>query len=252
MEYLSKTKLAYFSGLDSAKIRKKKGLFMAEGDKCVQDMMGSFPLVNLIATESWIENHPQFTKDTLVASESMIKKISVMSNPPDVIAIFRLPDNEWETENLPDDLYLMLDGVQDPGNLGTIIRLADWFGIYKIFASKDTVNCFNPKCVQSTMGALGRVDIIYTDLEEVIKNNKNLPVYGTLLDGEDIFTSSLSPYGFIVMGNEGQGISDKIKSLVTNPLTIPSFATKEQKSESLNVGIATAITVAEFRRRIIK
>jgi TrmH family RNA methyltransferase len=145
-------------------------------------------------------------------------------------------------------LSLALDTVQDPGNLGTIIRIADWFGIEHVLCSKETVEVYNPKVVQATMGALARVSVHYVDLVEVLKET-SLPVYGTFLEGEDIYGEALSAEGVIVMGNEGNGVSEEVKKLVSRKLYIPNFPKGRETSESLNVAVATAITCAEFRRR---
>ena len=145
-------------------------------------------------------------------------------------------------------LYLALDGVQDPGNLGTIIRIADWFGINTIYCSTDTADVWNPKVVQATMGSIARVSLYYTDLPQMLKSAE-VPVYGTLLDGENIYSQSLSSDGVIVMGNEGNGLSAPVRELVDRKLLIPSFNSSPDMAESLNVAIATAITCSEFRRR---
>jgi TrmH family RNA methyltransferase len=176
-----------------------------------------------------------------------------------VLAVFPIPESEIgqkgdtssdETEQainkLAPKLYLALDGVQDPGNLGTIIRIADWFGIDTIFCSHDTADAWNPKVVQATMGSIARVHIIYIDLAELLSHT-TLPVYGTLLDGTDIYRQELTPEGIIIMGNEGNGISAPIRQLITRKLLIPAF---REGAESLNVAIATAITCSEFRRRV--
>lgn len=249
---ISKTKVSILASLSSKKMRQKHGIFLAEGSKCAFDTIGAFELVNLVVTEEWLKkNHlPHDLKPELVltATEEIMKKISSLSTPPDVIAVFRLPDKESNRVNLTEDgLYLMLDGIQDPGNLGTIIRTADWFGFEKIICSKDTVDVYNPKTVQATMGSLRRVRIIYTDLQDLIQKSKLPHIYGTMLDGENIFTKNLASSGIIIMGNEGNGLSENIKRFVTDPLLIPPTR-KDSHGESLNVAIATAITLAQFRK----
>lgn len=232
-------------------MRQKHGLFLAEGEKCVLDTLGAFDLETLITTDQWIARNnriaAQYTDKISTASPSAINKITTLVSPPDVIAVFRLPDDD-STINIADDkLYLMLDGVQDPGNLGTIIRTADWFGIDTILASKDTVDLYNPKVVQSTMGSLKRMKVVYTDLTDVILFNPSMPVYGMLLDGKNIYKNKLdSTHGFIIMGNEGNGISEDLRKRITHPLLIPPYDSKNHP-ESLNVAIATAITLSFFR-----
>lgn len=249
---ISKTKASLLATLSSKKMREKHKLFLVEGTKCVFDMLGAFDIVNLIATEEWLTNNkvPLSIEENIIltATEEIMKKISSLSTPPKVIAVFRLPSDESEEIKLNnDELYLMLDGIQDPGNLGTIIRTADWFGFNKIICSKDTVDVFNPKTIQSTMGSLKRVKVVYADLVKVLSQNIVNHIYGTLLEGENIFKKSLSRSGVIIMGNEGKGLSKEIKKLITDPLFIPP--TKENShGESLNVAIATAITIAQFRQ----
>ncbi|MDE6796309.1 MAG: RNA methyltransferase [Muribaculaceae bacterium] len=249
---ISKTKVSILSSLSSKKMRQKYGLFLAEGTKCVFDMLGAFELVSIVATTGWLKKHimPQDVEESqvLTAGEETMKKISSLSTPPEVIAVFKLPtDADGRIEISDDRLYLMLDGIQDPGNFGTIIRTADWFGFDMVICSKDTVDVYNPKVVQATMGSLKRVRVVYTDLTDLIRKYGITPVYGTMLEGENIFEKDLLAKGVIVMGNEGKGLSEEIRSLVTDPLLIPPTR-KDTHAESLNVAIATAITIAQFRK----
>lgn len=248
---ISKNKASVLASLSSKKMRLKHGIFLVEGTKCVSDTLGAFRLVNLVATENWIKTNgiPEGVdySHLLSAKGEVLKKISSLSTPPEVIAVFELPDEENTDFFLnPNSLYLMLDGVQDPGNLGTIIRTADWFGIDCVICSKDTVDIFNPKAIQATMGSLRRVKVVYMDLAELLERDKPHHVYGTLLDGEDIFEKKLEPQGVIIMGNEGNGISAKIRELVTDPLCIPPVR-KDAHPESLNVAIATAVVISRFQ-----
>ncbi len=249
---ISKTKASLLATLSSKKMREKHKLFLVEGAKCVFDMLGAFDIVNLIATEEWLLNNKVplgiGEKLILTAGEEVMKKISSLSTPPKVIAVFSMPsDDSKEIILNNEELYLMLDGIQDPGNLGTIIRTADWFGFDKVICSKDTADVYNPKTIQSTMGSLKRVKVYYADLVKVLSRNPINHIYGTLLEGENIFKKSLSQSGVIIMGNEGKGLSKEIKELITDPLFIPP--TKEDShGESLNVAIATAITIAQFRK----
>lgn len=247
---ISKNKIAHFSGLLSKKIRRKKGIFSAEGTKCVLDTLGAFELVNIIATHDWLNANPlppYVDKTTVLTADSnVLKKISTLSTPSDVIAIFRLPATPADVDLLDSNkLYLLLDGIQDPGNLGTIIRTADWFGFRRIVCSPDTVDVFNPKTIQATMGSLRRVSVEYTDLVDLIKRSNVKIIYGTVLEGENIFSKALLPKGVIVMGNEGNGLSEEIRALVTDPLFIPP-ADMDSHPESLNVAVATAITISQF------
>ena len=179
-----------------------------------------------------------------------MERMSQLSTPTQVLAVYEMPQVTFDENGLSSNLIIALDRVQDPGNLGTIIRIADWFGITDIVCSPETVDVYNPKVVQATMGAISRVKVHYLDLAELIKRNPDIPVYGTFLDGRNIYETSLTPHGIVVMGNEGQGISDEIGRLIKRRLFIPSYPQERPTSESLNVGMATAITVAEFRRRI--
>ena len=180
-----------------------------------------------------------------------LHRISFLQHPQQVLALFPIPksDSSSSLSHLSSSLSLALDGIQDPGNLGTIIRIADWFGIDTIYCSEDTADAYNPKVVQATMGSLARVNIIYLSLEALFDSlPDDFPVYGTLLDGDDIYQQPLSQNGIIVMGNEGNGISPEIRAKVNRRLLIPRFRTGDS-AESLNVAIATAITCSEFRRR---
>ncbi len=173
----------------------------------------------------------------------------MLSSPSPVLAVVRkklFDSSSVEAEGL----ILALDSVRDPGNLGTIIRIADWFGIRTILASRDTVDVYNPKVVQATMGAIFRVKLIYCDLPDTLEIlSKSMPVYGTFLEGENIYTETLDKNAVIVMGSESNGISDKVASIVSRKIHIPSFTQGEATSESLNVAVASAITCSEFRRR---
>lgn len=257
---ISKQKLRLIASLKQKKIRKETGLFVAEGSKCVNDTLGSFNLEMLVASNYWLENHLNtdvYTKQDyndyiFSASPEELKRMSSLSTPPEVIAVFRQQTIDFDTwqNGINDRITLLLDGIQDPGNLGTIIRTADWFGVHYIAASHTTVDLFNAKTVQATMGATSRVKMIYSDLDNIIDSHNNLPVYGTLLDGQDIYSTEIENKGFIIFGSEGHGISESLRRRVTQSLLIPSYPPGESTSESLNVAVATAVTLAEFRRRL--
>ncbi|WP_027450547.1 TrmH family RNA methyltransferase [Xylanibacter brevis] len=241
---ISKNQIKFIKQLDLKKYRKRENLFVAEGHKVVGDLLScGFEPHTLFATNEW--KAPQDVRFQEVTEEELCK-ISFLQHPQQVLGIFHMPATEAAA--IQDQLVLALDGVQDPGNLGTIIRIADWFGISDIFCSLDTADAWNPKVIQATMGSIARVRITYTDLASLIKEAK-VPVYGTLLDGENIYQQELSQNGIIVMGNEGNGISAEIRQLITNKLLIPDFNSSDSHAESLNVAIATAITCSEFKRR---
>lgn len=247
---LSKNQIKHIQSLQNKKQRNELNCFVAEGTKLVGDLLDFFSCRWLIATPEWWSQHPNRNVPIAIeASKEEIKKASALTSPPDVIAIFEKPSNSFEINSLKNKLTLVADGIQDPGNLGTIIRLADWFGIDQIICSNDTVDVYNSKTIQATMGALARVKVYYSDLEEFFSKVEGLTVYGTFLDGGDIYDETLNEAGIIVMGNEGNGISSKVEKWVNKRLYIPNFPSGVSTSESLNVAIATAVVCAEFRRR---
>ena len=233
MEKISKSQVKLVKSLQLKKFRDELGLFIAEGDKCVSELTKAFELVHLYREG---EN----------ASRTEIEQMSGLRAPQGVIGVFK--KRELSTFDFPlSTLTLALDGIQDPGNLGTIIRTCDWFGVHDIVCSRDTADCYNPKVVQATMGALARVRIHYVDLPEWLKAQQ-CPIIGTLLEGNNMYEKPLPKEGIIVMGNEGNGISKEVRELVSLPIRIPSYPKNAETSESLNVSIATAIVLAEFRR----
>lgn len=247
---LSKNKIKYIHSLELKKNRKEEGVFIAEGHKLVGDLLGHFPCKLIIALPNWLEKNPKVIADEIIeVTPDELSRASLLKTPQDVLAIFEQPHYETSTDIMKHSLCLALDDVQDPGNLGTIIRLADWFGIENIFCSHGTVDVFNPKVIQATMGALARVKLHYCDLASLISSLKEIPIYGTFLDGNNIFGENLSQNGLIIMGNEGNGVSKEVSQLINKRLYIPNYPTSRETSESLNVAIATAIVCAEFRRR---
>lgn len=247
---LSKNKIKYIRSLELKKNRKEEGVFVAEGHKLVGDLLGHFPCKLLIALPSWLQKNTHIIADEVIeVSFDELSRTSLLKNPQDVLAVFDQPIYETSIEVMNQSLCLALDDIQDPGNLGTIIRLADWFGIEHIFCSYGTVDVYNPKVVQATMGALARVKIHYCNLVALISSMKNIPIYGTFLDGNNIYEETLSNNGLIVMGNEGNGVSEEVSRLINKRLYIPNYPSSRETSESLNVAIATAVTCAEFRRR---
>lgn len=247
---LSKNKIKYIRSLELKKNRKEEGVFVAEGHKLVGDLLGHFPCKLLIALPSWLQKNTHIIADEVIeVSFDELSRASLLKNPQDVLAVFDQPIYETSIEVMNQSLCLALDDIQDPGNLGTIIRLADWFGIEHIFCSYGTVDVYNPKVVQATMGALARVKIHYCNIVALISSMKNIPIYGTFLDGNNIYEETLSNNGLIVMGNEGNGVSEEVSRLINKRLYIPNYPSSRETSESLNVAIATAVTCAEFRRR---
>lgn len=247
---LSKTKLNLYSRLDSRKQREKLGLFIAEGEKCVADTLQFFSPEALITLDSAkIEGDKYKDYPLYEVSEAEMRSLSQFQSLPDVMAVLRIPESlDIKNENLSEGLTLMLDAVQDPGNLGTILRIASWFGVARVILGSGCADPFNPKAVQSSMGAVGMVRIFQDNLITVIESNPEIPVCGTLLDGTNIYTTPLTLPAFVVMGNEGNGLSEGLRRKVNLPLLIPSFASGPH-AESLNVAAATAITISEFMRR---
>lgn len=250
---ITKNEIKYIRTLSAKKHRDEAGLFVAEGAKVIRDLLPLLECHRLYATKDFVETLVAPLPPVTLVTDEDLHKISELKTPRAGLALFRTPIRALELDYLKQivqkDLCLALDGVQDPGNLGTIIRVADWFGIKHILASRDTADAFSPKVVQATMGAIGRVGIHYLDLAETIKNLQGIPVYGTHLDGDSIYSQPLTAHGLIVMGNEGNGISKAVATSVNRRLLIPAFPSESLTSESLNVAVATAIVCSEFRRR---
>ena len=248
---ISKNQIKFIRQLEMKKYRNRERLFVAEGPKVVGDLLRKYGAKAIYATEEWSPSADVSLSLVEWITDDELHRISFLRHPQQVLALFPIPesDSSLALSHLTSSLSLALDGIQDPGNLGTIIRIADWFGIDTIYCSEDTADAYNPKVVQATMGSLARVNIIYISLESLLDNlPDDFPVYGTILDGDDIYQQPLSQNGIIVMGNEGNGISQEIRTKVNRRLLIPRFRTGDS-AESLNVAIATAITCSEFRRR---
>ena len=268
---ISKNQIKFIRQLELKKYRKREGLFVAEGPKVVGDLLRRYQPVAVYATkESGVGRQETGDIPVTIVTDDELRRISFLQHPQQVLALFPIPTasgmansqlstlrsalplgiaKNSQLSTLNSQLSLALDGVQDPGNLGTIIRIADWFGIDTIYCSEDTADAYNPKVVQATMGSIAHVNIVYTDLLKLFDSlPPDYPVYGTLLDGDDIYQQPLTSEGIIVMGNEGNGISEAIRQRVNRRLLIPCFRAGDT-AESLNVAIATAITCSEFRRR---
>ena len=247
---ISKATIKKIHALDMRKFRRNERLFVAEGPKLVDELCATMKPVYIAALPEWISENAKIVSGTEydIVTPDELQRASLQKNPQQVIALFPIPEHRFCTEQLKNELVLMLDGVQDPGNLGTIARIADWFGIRNILCSAETADIYNPKAVQATMGALARVKFHYTDLLQLLSQYDG-PVYGTFLDGENIYGQELSENGIIVMGNEGKGISQGVGKMINRRLYIPNYPIGTQTTESLNVAIATSIVCAEFRRR---
>lgn len=249
---LSKNKIKYIRSLELKKNRREEQVFVAEGHKLVGDLLGYFDCRLIVALPTWLEAHPDVSADEIIGvTPEELTRVSLLKTPQDVVAVFRQPDYPMDPSVVSRSLCLALDDVQDPGNLGTIIRVADWFGIEHIFCSHRTADVYNPKTVQATMGALARVKLHYCHLPSLIAALGDVPVYGTFLDGKNMYDEYLEANGLIVMGNEGNGIGNEVARLVNKRLYIPNFPPERVTSESLNVAMATGIICSEFRRRVI-
>ncbi|KAA6345252.1 23S rRNA (uridine(2479)-2'-O)-methyltransferase [termite gut metagenome] len=235
--------------MEQKKHRQEEGIFLAEGPKLIADLSGVFRCRFLAATAGWLQQNPHVPADEIAeVSAEELSRCSLLKAPQQVLAVFEQPQYQPDLTLVRKSLSLALGDVQDPGNLGTIIRIADWFGIEHIFCSSGTADVYNPKVVQATMGAIARVKVHYVSLSELVRSLGDIPVYGTFLNGENLYTQSLSANGIIVMGNEGNGIGKDTEALINRRLFIPSYPPERETSESLNVAVATAIVCAEFRR----
>lgn len=239
---VSKNQIKTITALQQKKYRKEQNLFFAEGIKVVQELLNSNFVLHHLYTVDDVFSTVNDDKITLI-NDAELQKISALATPNTCLAIFEMPVMESPAD---DGLIIALDDVRDPGNMGTIIRLCDWFGISRIICSLKCVDVFNPKTVQATMGSIARVAVEYADLEKYLSQTK-LPIFGTFMDGENIYTQQLPESGIVVMGNEANGISNSVERLVTNKIAIPRFGNLQQ-TESLNVATAAAIILSEFRR----
>lgn len=244
---ISKAQIKFVQALHSSKNRKKEGLFIVEGVKLVNELIKStFEVVSIYATPQYnlpigATNYPVHRIE-----QWELEKISVLTTPNQVLALVKMPE-PLPLKDVANELVLLLDKVSDPGNMGTIIRTAEWFGIDRVIASSDSVEFWNPKVVQASMGSILRVPLHYVDINGFLSENAHLTIYGTLLDGEELGKTLLTKYGIIVVGNESNGISQEVKEFISRKLTIKPAS--NAGSESLNASIATAIVCFEFRRQ---
>jgi len=256
MQILTKNIIKDIRALEHRKGRKEQHAWLAEGNRMVGDLLssGAFKCFRLVATGKWWSEHPEFANtaaEEYEVTHSEMQRVSLLQAPQDVLAVFGETRNERCEMKEHDALCILLDEVQDPGNLGTIIRTADWFGVRDIFCAPGTADCFNPKVVQATMSALARVRVHYFATKEEECDwlrNCHRPIYGTFLEGDNIYRAQLQNKGVLVMGNEGRGVSAEVAELVTCKLLIPHFSLDGEHVESLNVSVATAICLSELRR----
>jgi TrmH family RNA methyltransferase len=244
---LSKARIKLIHSLNLKKQRSELKLFVVEGKKQIAELLTSNYHINcIIATSNWADAFAQDIKNNtelITVSEEELKKTSLLQAPQDVLALVEMPEKEFDMQLLDGHFTILLDGIQDPGNLGTIVRIADWYGIKNIVCSEDCVDIYNPKTIQATMGSFARVNVYCTELSELLKNN-TLPVYGALMKGESLYHTNIQEEGLLLIGNEGKGISEDLLPYISTPITIP----KVGGAESLNAGIAAAI-ICDARAR---
>lgn len=243
---LSKSKLKLITSLNQKKQREKQGLFVAEGEKLVEELVKTYSIRSLYTTNTNVDLNKYGNAEPIIIDQKEMKQISLLQSPPQLIALFEKPEINSNYEEISSGFSFVLDGVQDPGNLGTIIRLANWFDIDNIICSKTCADWFNPKVVQASMGALGRSKLIQLDLEKFLAETK-LPILGTFMEGDNLYTCNLPKEGLIVLGSEGKGISEALYPFISQKITIPSFGATPV--ESLNVAMAAGIISSEIKRR---
>ncbi len=248
---ISRTRIKWIKSLEMRKDRLQEKAFVAEGPKLVGELLPYSTPLYIAATKDWLDANRHLlraVKEVDEVSQTELERASLLRTPQSVLAVMPIPERRLDISSLQKKLVIALDSVQDPGNLGTILRIADWFGIHEVLCSEGTADVYNPKSVQSCMGALARVKVFYCNLPEVL-GQVEMPVFGTFLDGTDIYKEELSGEGIIVMGNEGNGISQPVAKLVNRRLYVPNYPKGSLTTESLNVAVATGIVCAEFRRR---
>ncbi|PTX63571.1 TrmH family RNA methyltransferase [Kordia periserrulae] len=238
---ISKRQIKIITSLHQKKYRKSTGLFVAEGKKVIQEFLdSSFELDTLFTTDEFLFEE---NVDATLVSEAELKKVSFLKTPNKALALFKIHEATFSQQK---GLIVVLDAIRDPGNLGTIIRLCDWFGVKQLVCSETTVDCYNPKVIQATMGSLTRVEVVYTDLSTYLSET-NLPIFGAFMDGTNVYKTNLPKDGILVMGNEANGVSEEISTFITEKIAIPRFGDFQQ-TESLNVAMATGILLNEFKR----
>jgi TrmH family RNA methyltransferase len=250
---ISKNKIKELRLLHTKKGREKTGCFLVEGDKMVKELISSdFGVREIVGLTEWRENITGSDVINLFSkvNPKVLKQISTLKTPNKVIAVAQMKDNAMDNRSYKENLIIAVESLQDPGNFGTILRIANWFGIGQIVCSHDTVDVYNSKVIQASMGAIFRVNVHYTDLASFIQLlPKSVPIFGTFLNGQSIYASELTNHGVILFGNESKGISDDLAELVKCKFKIPSYPPANKDMESLNVSSAVGITIAEFRRQ---
>jgi TrmH family RNA methyltransferase len=252
-----KNRINFIISLQKKKVREEENLFVIEGDKLVKEFLASGEaLKTLVAKPEFIKSLPARLKEgieeIIPSTYEELKKISSLKTPHNALAVVRMPENKTGLTPSRDELSVVLDCIQDPGNLGTIIRAAAWFGIRRIFCSPDSVDVYNPKVIQSTMGAILHVDVIYTGIYSLLEraSEEKIRIFGTVMEGESIYLNELDNKGIIILGNESRGISAGLLPFLTDKINIPKFTRTSAGIDSLNVGMAAAVVFSEFRRRI--
>jgi RNA methyltransferase, TrmH family len=249
---LSKNNIKLIKSLAQQKNRAETGLFVVEGDKIVSELLASeFPVRHIYCTQKW-EHHliGSSVAYTLITDQEL-ERISQQKSPNQVLAVAEILDYQFSSPEIPNDFLVLLDDVQDPGNLGTFLRVCNWYGFNQVFCSENTVDCFNPKVIQASMGAIFRVKVFYRDLESLIREYREsftLPICGAMLEGIPVHKFDFSEGGLIILGNESRGISEEVRSMLTHRITIPSYPAEKRDMESLNVATAGAIILHEIRR----
>lgn len=253
---ISKSKIKFIKSLQNNKVRDEERLFVIEGDKLVKEfLIAKVPIKMLVAKPEFLNGLPleltRFVQVTEDINYEELKQISTLRTPHNALAVVHMPEREMNISEIVNHYCVALDFVQDPGNMGTIIRAAGWFGIKNIVCSTDSVDVYNPKVIQSSMGALLHVNVFYSDLKKLftfaVKNS--IPVFGTLLEGDSIYNHKLDKKGIILLGNESKGISDELIPFITDTIRIPKFSNAREGIDSLNVGMAASIVFSEFRRK---
>jgi RNA methyltransferase, TrmH family len=252
---ISKNKIKLIKSLALKKQRQKEQLFLVEGDKNVLEVLGSenFRVSEIYGTESFLATNKWLVSAAghiIRVTPEEIKKASLLKNPQNALALCNIPEQEKEVPRV-NDFSIFLDGLQDPGNLGTIIRLCDWFGMDRLFCSSETVDVYNPKVIQASMGSFCRVKLYYTSFDALadMLSGSDIPIFGTFTDGSNIYTGKLPDKALVVFGNEGKGISSETAERIKNRISVPSFGKSADKAESLNVAVAAGIICSEFKRQ---
>jgi RNA methyltransferase, TrmH family len=257
-EMISKNKIKFIASLQKKKTRDEEKLFVIEGDKLVREFLSAGVRVKMVVAKpefiSSLDNMmKEHAEDIENISYEELKQVSSLKSPHNALAVVHIPDQKLDADNILKELVVALDFVQDPGNMGTIIRAAGWFGIKNIVCSEDCVDVYNPKVIQASMGAILHVNLYYCDLKDFFRKaaEKPVPVFGTLLDGKSIYEHKLDNKGIILLGNESKGISDDLLPFITEKLKIPKFSDAVEGIDSLNVGMAASVVFSEFMRKSV-